>query len=67
MEAEIGKELFEKALQEQRQQFSISRKRDAIKNPAVLEAVLASAAKAGKESETLVAIVNAIVGLITNK
>jgi len=58
---EIGQEEFEVLLDRCRCEFQFPKRKDAQKNPAVMEAVLSGAQEAGRSSETLVGIVEAIL------
>jgi len=61
---EIGPELFDTLVEECRANMRM-KKKYALKNPMVFERVLKSAATKGKKSETMEAIVAAIVGCAT--
>ena len=61
MRDEIGSEDFESLLQECKAQFQFAKHRDAQKNPAVMEAILARASEQGKCCSSLVSIVVKIV------
>jgi predicted ATP-dependent endonuclease of OLD family len=61
MRDEIGKEEFESLLQECKVEFQFAKHRDARKNPAVMEAILARASEQGKHCRTLISIVEKIV------
>jgi hypothetical protein len=60
---EIGHDLFAQKLSEVQEQLGISKKKDALKNPAVFQQIVERAAAEGKVSATLKGIVEKIVGL----
>lgn len=60
---EIGNELFDKTLSEVQEQLGIAKKKDALKNPAVLQQIVKRATAGGKTSATLKGIVEKIVAL----
>lgn len=61
MREEIGEDLFYKLVDECKQQFGMTKRKDAIKNPALLTQVLIRAKQEQKTSKTLEAIVSAVV------
>jgi len=61
MRDEIGDDLFCKLVDECKQQFGMTKRKDAIKNPALLTQVLVQAKTNQKTSQTLEGIVSAIV------
>jgi putative ATP-dependent endonuclease of the OLD family len=63
MKDEIGEELFFTLVDDCKQQFGMNKRKDAVKNPALLAHVLEEARKQQKTSATLEAIVNAIIDL----
>lgn len=63
MDNEIGEELFTKLIDEARDEYGISKRKDAKKNPSVLAAVLRKAKDQGHGSITLEKMVNAILEL----
>ena len=63
LEDEIGKEPFTQWLSEAQQEFGIGKKKDALKNPAVLLCVIDKATQSGRTSGTLESIVEKIVSL----
>ena len=63
LEDEIGRESFIPWLSEAQQIFGIDTKKDALKNPALFEYVLAKATQSGRTSGTLESIVEKIVSL----
>jgi len=60
---EIGKEMFDRLLVAEQGQLGIRRKKDALKNPVVLQHIVENAAVKGKRSATLGGIVEKIVAL----
>lgn len=60
---EIGKEMFDRLLVAEQGQLGIPRKKDALKNPVVLQHIVENAAVEGKTSATLRGIVEKIVAL----
>ena len=60
---EIGKDLFDRLLSEAQGQLGIRKKKDALKNPVVLQRIVESASAEGKTSATLKGIVERIVAL----
>jgi predicted ATP-dependent endonuclease of OLD family len=60
---EIGKELFDRLLLEVQGQLGISRKKDALKNPIVLQRIVEKASAEGKTSTMLKGMVEKIVAL----
>ena len=60
---EIGKDLFNRLLSEAQGQLGIRKKKDALKNPVVLQRIVESASVEGKTSATLKGIVEKIVAL----
>ena len=60
---EIGKEMFDRLLVAEQGQLGIPRKKDALKNPVVLQHIVENAAVEGKTSATLGGIVEKIVAL----
>lgn len=60
---EIGKEAFERLLIAEQGQLGILRKKDALKNPVVLQHIVENAAVEGKTSATLGGVVEKIVAL----
>lgn len=63
LEEEIGKEMFERLLSAEQVQLGIPRKKDALKNPVVLQHIVEKAAAEGETSATLKGIVERIVAL----
>ena len=63
LEDEIGKDPFTQWLSEAQQEFGIGKKKDALKNPAVLLCVIDKATQSGRTSGTLESIVEKIVSL----
>ena len=63
LEDEIGKDSFTQWLSEAQQEFGIDKKKDALKNPAVLEYVIDKAALGGKTSRSVKGIVEHIISL----
>ena len=63
LEDEIGRESFNQWLSEAQQEFGIDKKKDALKNPAVLLCVIDKATQSGRTSGTLESIVEKIVSL----
>ncbi len=61
IESEIGSEAFEEILSECRQEYSISKREDGLKNPFVFAELIRRATVRGHRSLTMEAIVNAIV------
>lgn len=61
--AEIGDELFEDRLNSLCQDLDISKKKDAKKNPKIVEEIIKKAASQGKSSKTLEEIISKIVSL----
>jgi len=60
---EIGKEMFDRLLATEQDQLGIPRKKDALKNPIVLQHIVEKAAAEGKTSTILKGIVEKIVAL----
>ena len=60
---EIGKDLFDRLLSEAQGQLGIPKKKDALKNPVVLQHIVEKAAAENKTSTTLKGIVEKIVAL----
>ena len=65
LEDEIGKEDFDQWLQEAQQALGITRKKHALKNPAIIETVVTKASSNGKSSTSLELIVDRISALKT--
>lgn len=63
LEEEIGKDLFDQLLSQVQTQLGIQRKKDALKNPVVLQRIIEKASAQGKESTTLKTIVEKIIVL----
>jgi putative ATP-dependent endonuclease of the OLD family len=63
LEDEIGNDEFMEYLQACQNRFSITRKKDAIKNPVVIAEIIRKAQQNGRNSATLEKIVNKIVAL----
>jgi len=63
LQQELGGDEFDERLKECQQDYCIPRKKDAVKNPIVIAAVIRKAKERGKNSSTLEAIVNKIVAL----
>jgi hypothetical protein len=63
LEEEIGKDLFDRLLSEAQARLGIPRKKDAMKNPVVLQSIVEKASAAGKMSATLKGIVEKIIAL----
>lgn len=64
---ELGKETFDQFLTEVQEELGILKRSHALKNPIVLERVIAKAATKGKTSPTLKKIVESIVALSPKK
>jgi len=60
---EIGNDLFDKTLSEVQAQLGIPKKKDALKNPAVLQQIIDRTAAEGKVSTTLKDIIKKIIAL----
>jgi len=60
---EVGTELFERVLARAQEELGILKKKDALKNPAVLQRIIESAAAKGQKSASLQSIVERIVAL----
>ena len=60
---EIGTDLFNRKLVEAQSQLGIPKKKDALKNPAVVQFIVENAAAEGKSSATLEGIIEKIVAL----
>jgi predicted ATP-dependent endonuclease of OLD family len=60
---EIGKDLFDRLLSDAGDQLGIPKKKDALKNPVVLQRIVEGASAEGKTSATLKGIVERIVAL----
>ncbi|MBE3110767.1 MAG: AAA family ATPase, partial [Acidobacteria bacterium] len=60
---EIGKEMFDRLLDAEQGHLGISSKKDALKNPVVLQRIVEGASAEGKTSATLKGIVERIVAL----
>ncbi len=60
---EIGEELFDRLLSEAQTHFSIQKKKDALKNPVVLQRIVRKASDEGRTSATLKGIVEKIIAL----
>ncbi len=60
---DIGKECFDKHLREAQEEFEITRKDQAIKNPMIVYKVIDGAMTEGKPCSTLECIVNRIIAL----
>ncbi len=65
LEDEIGKESFGKLLSEAQQKLGIAKKKHALKNPAIIENVVARASLCGNSSTSLEGIVENVVALKT--
>lgn len=63
LEEEIGKDLFDRQLSETQSELGIPRKKDALKNPVVLQRIVEKASADGRTSATLKSIVEMIVAL----
>ena len=63
MQEEIGEDLFIKLVDDCKNQFGMSKRKDAIKNPALLAQVLVQAKQCHMTSPTLESIVSAVVKL----
>lgn len=63
LKAEIGDALFEKLLGDCQSEFAIPKRKHAIKNPAVIAAIIERAQKEGKTSTTLQSVVASILAL----
>lgn len=63
LEDEIGKALFDRLLADAQAQLGIPRKKDALKNPVVLQRIVETASAEGRTSATLKGIVEGIVAL----
>ena len=59
----MGKESFVQWLSEAQQQLGIAKKDHALKNPAVIQRIVETAASNGKTSESLNGVVSSIVAL----
>jgi len=60
---EIGNDLFDRTLSEAQRRLGIPKKKDALKNPTVLQEIIDRAASEGKVSTTLKRIVEKIISL----
>jgi predicted ATP-dependent endonuclease of OLD family len=60
---EIGKDLFDRLLSEAQNQLDIAKKKNALKNPVVLQRIVESASAEGKTSAMLKGLVERIVAL----
>jgi len=60
---EIGKELFDRLLVDTQAELGIPRKKDALKNPVVLQRIVEKASAGGKTSATLKGIVEKIIAM----
>jgi len=60
---EIGNDLFDRTLSDVQNRLGIPKKKDALKNPAVLQEIIDRAASEGKVSTTLKCIVEKIIAL----
>lgn len=65
LEDEIGKESFSQWLCEAQQKLGITKKKHALKNPAIIEDVVAKASSSGNPSTSLERIIEKIVSLKT--
>ena len=65
LEDEIGKQSFGELLSEAQQELGIAKKKHALKNPAIIEHVVAKASSCGNPSKSLEQIVERIVALKT--
>jgi hypothetical protein len=63
LEEEIGKDLFDRLLADAQGQLGIPRKKDALKNPVVLQRIVEKGSGEGKTSATLKSIVEKIIAL----
>jgi len=63
LEEEIGKDLFDRLLSDAQQQLGIPKKKDALKNPVVLQCIIEKAFANGKFIATLKGIVEKIIAL----
>lgn len=63
LKTEIGEDLFEKLLSEYQTKFVIPKRKHAIKNPAIVAAIISHAQREGKSSTTLQSIVCSIRAL----
>ncbi len=63
LEEEIGKDLFDRLLEDTQEQLGIPKKKDALKNPVVLQRIVEKASADGKTSATLKGIVEKIIAL----
>lgn len=63
MRSEIGDDLFDELVDNCKQQFGMNKRKDAIKNPALLAQVLIEARKMNRKSSTLESILERIVKL----
>lgn len=63
LEEEIGKDLFDRLLADAQGQLGIPKKKDALKNPVVLQRIVEAASADGKTSATLKGIVEKIIAL----
>lgn len=61
MRCEIGDDLFDRLVDECKQQFGMTKRKDAIKNPALLTQVLTRAKEQNKTSATLEKLVSSVV------
>src|SRR5262249_30831200 len=64
MSSEIGKELFDSGLTEEKSTFGLEKREDGLKVPACVSAVLRKCAADGKKSTSLSAIVKATKALV---
>jgi len=60
---EIGADRFDELLQNAQSEFGISKKKQALKNPVVIQRVIEAAKEEGKSSETLESIVKRILAV----
>jgi putative ATP-dependent endonuclease of OLD family len=64
--SEIGEETFDGLLDACKEEFELSQRDDAIKNPFIFQEIIRRAADQGKKSDTLEAIVDALLKLKDN-
>lgn len=63
LQSELGKEVFNELVDRCREEFSIAKREQALKNPAVIRRVLELASQQGKEASSLNRIVASIIAL----
>ena len=63
LNAEIGDDLFEQLLEEEKKKYGIAKRRHAIKNIHVINGIIESAHSRGHQSDTLLIIIRKILAL----